>query len=132
DLTKLLGVTGEPLLTSTWSGHRCMARYAVGHLDRVDEIERRAAAIPGLALAGNAYRGVGIPDCIHSGEQAAEMLVRTPRSSSSPLASIWSRGTPAEICSSHRPIRFLKVALNPVSPPMMLFRITVSSSPRRG
>ena len=49
-----------------------MPQYRLGHLDRVETIERRLAALPGLSLAGGAYRGVGIADCVHSGETAAE------------------------------------------------------------
>jgi oxygen-dependent protoporphyrinogen oxidase len=75
DLGQLLGITADPEFTVFWRGERCMPQYAVGHLDRVAEIERRAAELPGLALAGNAYRGVGIPDCIHSAENAAEQLL---------------------------------------------------------
>jgi oxygen-dependent protoporphyrinogen oxidase len=75
DLRKLVGVSTVPLFIETWRGSRCMPHYYVGHLDRVAEIERRATAIPGLALAGNAYHGVGIPDSIHSGEQAAEAML---------------------------------------------------------
>ena len=52
-----------------------MPQYHVGHLDLVRQIEERAAAIPNFALAGNAYRGVGIPFCIRSGEQAAERIM---------------------------------------------------------
>jgi protoporphyrinogen/coproporphyrinogen III oxidase len=52
-----------------------MAQYAVGHLERVEAFEDAAARHPGLALAGNAYRGIGIPDCAQSGEQAAERLL---------------------------------------------------------
>ena len=51
-----------------------MPQYHVGHLDRVATIDRDLAAFPKLALAGNAYHGVGIPDSIHSGEQAAERV----------------------------------------------------------
>jgi oxygen-dependent protoporphyrinogen oxidase len=76
DLRKLVGVTAEPLFRQTWRGSRCMPHYYVGHLDRVEEIESRAAALPSLGLAGNAFRGVGIPDSIHSGEQAAERLFK--------------------------------------------------------
>ena len=53
-----------------------MPQYHVGHLDLVRRIEERAAAIPHFALAGNAYRGVGIPFCVKSGEAAAEKIVR--------------------------------------------------------
>jgi oxygen-dependent protoporphyrinogen oxidase len=49
-----------------------MPQYRVGHLGRVDAIERRAAALPGLQLAGAGYRGVGIADCVRAGEAAAE------------------------------------------------------------
>ena len=49
-----------------------MPQYAVGHLDRVTQIEEVAAHVPDLFLAGAAYRGVGVPDCVHSGENAAE------------------------------------------------------------
>jgi oxygen-dependent protoporphyrinogen oxidase len=51
-----------------------MPQYEIGHLTRVGEIVERVAALPGLALAGNAYNGVGIPDCIRSGETAADSL----------------------------------------------------------
>ena len=51
-----------------------MPQYHVGHLTRVASIEARVAALPGLELAGNAYHGVGIPQCIHSGETAAERI----------------------------------------------------------
>ncbi len=47
----------------------------MGHRELVAQIEARAAALPNLALAGNAYHGVGIPNCIHSGESAAEHLL---------------------------------------------------------
>ena len=50
---------------------RSMAQYTLGHAQRLEEIRRRAAAIPGLYLAGNAYEGIGIPDCIHTGRAAA-------------------------------------------------------------
>ena len=51
-----------------------MPQYHVGHLDRVAQIRAAEAELPGFALAGNAYEGTGIPDCIHSGRAAAERL----------------------------------------------------------
>jgi protoporphyrinogen/coproporphyrinogen III oxidase len=54
-----------------------MPQYVLGHPTRLDRIERALAAHPGLALAGAAYRGVGIPDCIASGEHAAELAARS-------------------------------------------------------
>jgi oxygen-dependent protoporphyrinogen oxidase len=51
-----------------------MPQYHVGHLDHVARIERLVARWPGLALAGNAFHGVGIPQCIASGQSAAERV----------------------------------------------------------
>ena len=74
ELGELLGLTGEPEFfeVARWLG--MMPQYHVGHLDLVRQIEERATAIPNFALAGNAYRGVGVPFCIRSGEQAAERI----------------------------------------------------------
>jgi protoporphyrinogen/coproporphyrinogen III oxidase len=57
---------------SRW--RRAMAQYAVGHKERMERISARVAALPGLRLAGNAYDGIGIPDCIRLGRQAAREL----------------------------------------------------------
>jgi oxygen-dependent protoporphyrinogen oxidase len=75
DLRLLLGIRAAPMWVSAALHPNAMAHYTVGHLDRVAEIEDRVTRLPGLALAGNAYRGIGIPDCVHSGEQAAEALL---------------------------------------------------------
>jgi protoporphyrinogen/coproporphyrinogen III oxidase len=75
DLRDLLGITAPPRFAVIRRHERAMAQYTVGHLDRVAEIEAAVARHPGLALAGSAYRGIGIPDCTHSGEQAAERLM---------------------------------------------------------
>lgn len=74
ELRLLLGITAEPTLVRVHRHARAMPQYAVGHLERVEGIERRVAAVPGLAIAGAAFRGVGIPDCVRSGETAAESL----------------------------------------------------------
>jgi oxygen-dependent protoporphyrinogen oxidase len=74
ELGDLVGARGAPLFSEVkrWSG--AMAQYHVGHPQLVDKIEQRAAGIAGLELAGGAYRGVGVPNCIHSGEQAAQRI----------------------------------------------------------
>jgi oxygen-dependent protoporphyrinogen oxidase len=52
-----------------------MPQYVLGHPERLQRIEAALARLPGLALAGNGYKGIGIPDCIHSGEVAAEKIL---------------------------------------------------------
>lgn len=74
ELAELVGLEGEPELTRVVRWPSSMPQYHVGHIDRIAEIERRVAAQPGLDLAGNAYHGVGIPQCVHSGEVAAERI----------------------------------------------------------
>jgi oxygen-dependent protoporphyrinogen oxidase len=68
-----LGIEPEYAQVSRWS--RAMAQYAVGHLERKQRIAEHVAALPGLRLAGNAYDGIGIPDCIRLGRQAARELL---------------------------------------------------------
>ncbi|HIF64115.1 MAG TPA: protoporphyrinogen oxidase [Deltaproteobacteria bacterium] len=74
DLSELLGLKGPPLHVRISRHPRAMAQYGRGHLQRVDRIEKHVEALPGLALAGNGYRGIGIPDCVHSAELAAERM----------------------------------------------------------
>jgi oxygen-dependent protoporphyrinogen oxidase len=77
DLRELLGITERPLFAEVSKWEKSMPQYEVGHLDRVAAIESELAQLPNLQLAGNAYRGAGIPDCIRSGETAAEKLINS-------------------------------------------------------
>ncbi|MBN2476954.1 MAG: protoporphyrinogen oxidase [Pirellulales bacterium] len=72
---RLLHIRGKPEYCNTarWPG--TMPQYHVGHNDLVSRIEGRVSRIAALGLAGNAYHGVGIPDCIHGGQQAAEQVL---------------------------------------------------------
>lgn len=72
ELRAALGVTAAPLLTRVRRYPCSMPQYRVGHVAQVDAVTRALDARSGLFLAGGAYRGVGIADCIHSGEVAAE------------------------------------------------------------
>ena len=71
-----LGVSAQPVLTCLHRWPLGMPQYVLGHPDRLERIESALAEHPALALAGAAYRGVGIPDCIASGEEAAGSVVR--------------------------------------------------------
>ncbi len=71
---KTIGRNLEPEHTQVSRWRRAMAQYAVGHQERAARIAACVAALPGLRLAGNAYDGIGIPDCIRLGRKAAKEL----------------------------------------------------------
>lgn len=76
ELRELMGIDAEPVLTRVYRWRDGHPQYDVGHLDWVSDIERRTAAHPGLHLTGSSYRGVGMPDCIHSGALVAESVAK--------------------------------------------------------
>jgi oxygen-dependent protoporphyrinogen oxidase len=79
ELSALIGVDAPPVdaLVTRWGGG--LPQYAVGHLDKVARIQAAVAAVPGLAVCGATYDGVGIPACIASGQQAAEHVLARAR-----------------------------------------------------
>jgi len=85
ELSEILGsriigphIPAEATQVSRW--RRAMAQYAVGHQERMKRVKERAAELPGLRLAGNAYDGIGIPDCIRTGRNAARELIAEKQS----------------------------------------------------
>jgi oxygen-dependent protoporphyrinogen oxidase len=76
ELALTLGISAPPLFTRVFYWERAMPQYNLGHPRRLERIDAALEGFPGLALAGNGYRGIGIPDCIHSGDVAAEQLIR--------------------------------------------------------
>jgi oxygen-dependent protoporphyrinogen oxidase len=75
DLHRLMGISSEPIFAVSHRWPDSMPQYTVGHSFRVAEIEERVAQIDGLHIVGNAYKGIGIPDCVRSAKQAAELIV---------------------------------------------------------
>ncbi len=75
ELRLTLGITAEPELARVYRWENAMPQYNVGHPERLQRIDRSLIEWPGLALAGNGYQGIGIPDCIHSGASAAERVL---------------------------------------------------------
>ena len=71
ELAELAGITVAPLAFRVQKWPRAMAQYGIGHSARVVQIRELVAGTPGLALAGNAYSGIGVPDCVRSGSEAA-------------------------------------------------------------
>ena len=84
DLHELLGIERQPLFAQVSKWPRSMPQYHVGHLDRVANIQKRLSDFAGLTLAGSSYAGAGIPDCIRSGETAADQALNLVVHSSSP------------------------------------------------
>ena len=76
ELRAILAIDAEPSFTRVHRWARAMPQYDVGQLSLMQQIEAACAALPGLHLAGNAYHGVGVPDCVRSGQLAAEHEVR--------------------------------------------------------
>jgi oxygen-dependent protoporphyrinogen oxidase len=75
ELASLLGITAQPLFSRVWRHPKSMPQYHVGHEQRIKRVESALAKFRTLAVAGSAYHGVGIPDCVRSGEEAAENLI---------------------------------------------------------
>lgn len=85
ELRQLLGITGTPLMSLVSRHPQSMPQYHVGHRQRIARIETLLQRLPGVALAGNAYHGVGIPDCIQSATTAAQTLLAYLGSTPAPL-----------------------------------------------
>jgi oxygen-dependent protoporphyrinogen oxidase len=75
ELQQILGLRATPVFFRVYRWKSAMAQYGVGHLERLDRIERLRQQLPGLALAGNGYGGIGIPDCMRSGQDAAKRVL---------------------------------------------------------
>jgi oxygen-dependent protoporphyrinogen oxidase len=74
ELKEILGVQARPEYAQVSRWQRAMAQYAVGHQERMGRIAARVDELPGLYLTGNAYDGIGIPDCIRLGRKAAKEI----------------------------------------------------------
>jgi oxygen-dependent protoporphyrinogen oxidase len=75
EVRQTLGITAQPQLERVFRWEQAMPQYNLGHPQRLERIRARLERWPGLQLAGNGYAGIGIPDCIHSGEVAAQALL---------------------------------------------------------
>jgi oxygen-dependent protoporphyrinogen oxidase len=79
ELRQILGLSAKPTFVRIARSRRAMAQYGVGHVERVQAIRDNVGLLPGFALAGNAYEGIGVPDCIRTGAQAAESVLHSLR-----------------------------------------------------
>jgi protoporphyrinogen/coproporphyrinogen III oxidase len=84
ELREILGVAAEPRIARVFKWRNAMAQYEVGHLLRIARLEMHMQRFPGLHLTGNAYHGIGIPDCVRLGRAAADAIMRRMRSQQAP------------------------------------------------
>jgi protoporphyrinogen/coproporphyrinogen III oxidase len=75
DLNHLLGIASKPLFAVISRWPHSMAQYDVGHLESVEAMRKKISSHKTLQIAGNGFDGVGIPDCVRAGEQAAEAIM---------------------------------------------------------
>jgi protoporphyrinogen/coproporphyrinogen III oxidase len=75
DLRQIIGLDAQPLFSRVYKWKAAMAQYSVGHLDRVARIQGLCENLPGLALGGNGFSGIGVPDCVRSGTEAATKVL---------------------------------------------------------
>ncbi len=77
ELADLLDLTAEPVLTRVYRWRKANPQYHVGHLEKVRQtFDLCIKELPGIYLTGSAYEGVGIPDCIHQGNKAAQRIIQ--------------------------------------------------------
>jgi oxygen-dependent protoporphyrinogen oxidase len=74
ELQAILGISATPVIAKAYRWHKANPQYDIGHAERIAEIEQSISHLPGLHLAGAAYHGPGIPDCIQSGKEAARAI----------------------------------------------------------
>ncbi len=74
ELQQILGLAAEPIFTRVYKWNAAMAQYTLGHLERLQRIRHFSQGLPALALAGNGYSGIGVPDCVRSGVDAVTAL----------------------------------------------------------
>jgi oxygen-dependent protoporphyrinogen oxidase len=72
---QIIGLRYDPLFARVYKWKSAMAQYGVGHLEQLKKIEGLRKALPRLALAGNGYGGIGVPDCVRSGREAVQELL---------------------------------------------------------
>lgn len=77
ELNLTLGITSNPVVSRVFIWEQAMPQYNLGHPEKLARIKTVLEKYPGLALAGNGYQGIGIPDCIHSGQLAVERITRS-------------------------------------------------------
>jgi len=75
ELKIILGIQAAPHFVRIFRHPAAIPQYHVDHLKRIEEVDSKLKRFPGLFLTGSAYRGIGVPDCIHQGEETANDII---------------------------------------------------------
>jgi oxygen-dependent protoporphyrinogen oxidase len=79
ELRQIAGITAEPWFVKIYRWDRAMAQYTPGHLERIERIGSTLKGLRNLAIAGNFYKGIGVPDCVRTGKEAAQQMAALAR-----------------------------------------------------
>ncbi|MGC2209053.1 MAG: protoporphyrinogen oxidase [Candidatus Korobacteraceae bacterium] len=79
ELKQITGLTAEPWFVKVYRWDRAMAQYTPGHLERIERIGATLKQMQNLAIAGNFYKGIGVPDCVRTGKEAAQQMAALAR-----------------------------------------------------
>ncbi len=79
ELQQITGLKAEPWFVKVYRWDRSMAQYTPGHLERIERIGETLKGIQNLSIAGNFYKGIGVPDCIRTGKEAAQHMAALAR-----------------------------------------------------
>lgn len=71
ELKQITGLSADPWFVKVYRWDRAMAQYTPGHLERIERIGQTLKQMQNLAIAGNFYKGIGVPDCVRTGKEAA-------------------------------------------------------------
>jgi protoporphyrinogen/coproporphyrinogen III oxidase len=79
ELKQITGLSADPWFVKVYRWDRSMAQYTPGHLERIERIGATVKQIQNLSIAGNFYKGIGVPDCIRTGKEAAQHMAALAR-----------------------------------------------------
>ena len=79
EIRQFTGLAAEPWFVKVYRWERAMAQYTPGHLERIERIGATVKQMQNLAIAGNFYKGIGVPDCVRTGKEAAQQMAALAR-----------------------------------------------------
>jgi oxygen-dependent protoporphyrinogen oxidase len=79
ELKQITGLSADPWFVKVYRWDRAMAQYTPGHLERIERIGATVKQMQNLAIAGNFYKGIGVPDCVRTGKEAAQQMAALAR-----------------------------------------------------